>query len=197
MIALNKRYRLGLGLAVLLHFTIGIFLALDPSSARPVLIEEAKNEPGENTKFDQDLAKQPEIVQAVSVDAAAVQETVERLKQARLETQQQEQAHQTEMKQALARAEQARVAEQQRLADMKREEEQIAIKRKKALEEEKKHLKALADQKAKEMKALEELKTKQEALKKKQALEKKQLEKKQMADAAAKQKADALKASTR
>jgi colicin import membrane protein len=170
----SARYRLALIIAILIHFSIGFLLMFEPNSARPVILEETKNEVGENTPQDQDLAKKPEIVHAVSVDAAAVNETIERLKNAKAQAQKQEQAHQAALKQELALAKQARVAEQQRLAAMKIEEEKIAIARKKAIEEEKKHLKHLAEQKAKEIKELEALKAKQTIVKKQKEMELKQ-----------------------
>lgn len=170
----SARYRLALIIALIIHFSIGFIMAFEPNNERPVVREEAKNEMGENTPNDLDLAKKPEIVHAVSVDAAAVNETIEKLKNAKAQAQKQEQAHQAALKQELALAKQARIAEQQRLAAMKVEEEKIAIARKKAIEEEKKHLKQLAEQKEKEMKALEALKAKQEVVKKQKELELKQ-----------------------
>jgi colicin import membrane protein len=173
MMARKSRYRFALSIAIGLHVMIGLFLASDPQSARPVLIEESKNELGENTQAEKDLAKKPEIVNAVAVDVSEVQETVERLKNAKLEALQKEQAKQAALQQEVALAKQARIAEQKRLAAMKVEEEKIAVAHKKAIEEEKKHLKQLAEQKVKEMQALEDLKSKQEEIKKQKAIEKK------------------------
>lgn len=166
------RYQKAFLIALMIHLTIGVVLALDPSSERPVLVEESKNEMGEESKARADLAKKPDIVKAVSVDEKAVQETIERLKQAKLKTQQQEQAHQAALAREAQQAKQARLAEQKHLEMLKQEEDKIAIAHQKAVEEEQKRVKQLAEQKEKEMKALEELKLQKEALKKKNELEK-------------------------
>lgn len=178
MMELNPRYRWPLMMALGLHVLLALFLALDPSSARPVLIEETRQEMGEQTQQDHDLAKNPDVVQAVSVDAAAVEKTMEHLKQQRLDAQKQEQAKQAAAQQAIAKAQALRQAEQKKLAQMKLEEERIAIAHKKAMEEEQKRLKLLKEQQEKEKKALEALKTKQ-AMVKQQEIAKRLEEKKQ------------------
>lgn len=158
------RYQIAFMLAFFVHILIAIFLLFNHSAARPVFITETHNEQGDNQGKEQAMMKQPEIVHAVSVDAAQVQHTIEQLKNARLEAKKVEAAHQAQVKQELKAAQEARLKEQQQLANMKVEEEKIAIAHKQKLEKEKQRLKHLKEQKIKEMQALEAIKTQQEAM---------------------------------
>ena len=144
------------------------------SSQRPVLTAETKNTPG----IDQPIAvttPQPEIVKAVSVDNKEVMETVNRLKQERVQQQRAEVNRQHELNRQAEVAKQQRIKEQQQLAQLKEEANKIAIAHKKQAEEEKKRLKQLAEQKAQEAKRIAELKKQKEELVKEQQLEAKKL----------------------
>jgi colicin import membrane protein len=162
-------------LALALHLFLMVLLLSDNANKRPVLTEEFKNEPG----LEQSASiapPQPEIVKAVSVDNQKVMETVNRLKQERIQKQQAEERRQREVTQQVEYARQQRIKEQQELARLKEEANKIAIARKKEAEEEKKRLKQLAEEKAQEAKRIEELKKQKEELVRQQQLEAKKLE---------------------
>jgi colicin import membrane protein len=169
----NPSYRKAFLAAIGLHLFLIMMLLTDNSSQRPVLTAETKNTPG----IEQPMAvtPQPEIVKAVSVDNKQVMETVNRLKQEREQQKRAEINRQNELKRQAEAVKQQRIKEQQQLARLKEETNRIAIARKKQAEEEKKHLKQLAEQKALEAKRIDELKKQKEELVKQQQLEVKQL----------------------
>jgi colicin import membrane protein len=169
----NPSYRKAFLAAIGLHLFLIMMLLTDNSSQRPVLTAETKNTPG----IEQPMAvtPQPEIVKAVSVDNKQVMETVNRLKQEREQQKRAEINRQNELKRQAEAVKQQRIKEQQQLARLKEETNRIAIARKKQAEEEKKHLKQLAEQKALEAKRIDELKKQKEELVKQQKLEVKQL----------------------
>ncbi|MBI2786232.1 MAG: cell envelope integrity protein TolA [Legionella longbeachae] len=169
----NPSYRKAFFAAVGLHLFLIVMLLTDNSSQRPVLTAESKNSPG----VEQPIAVTPqtEVVKAVSVDNKQIMETVNRLKQEREQQKRAEINRQNELKHQAEVAKQQRVKEQQQLARLKEETNKIAIARKKQAEEEKKHLKQLAEQKALEAKRIEELKKQKEELVKQQQLETKKL----------------------
>ncbi|MGL5742865.1 MAG: cell envelope integrity protein TolA [Legionella sp.] len=186
----NPSYRKAFIAAIGLHLFLIVMLLTDNSSQRPVLTAETKNTPG----VDQPIAVTPptEVVKAVSVDNQQVMETVNRLKQEREQQKQAEVNRQNELRRQAEAAKQQRIKEQQQLARLKEEANKIAIARKKQVEEEKKRLQQLAEQKALEAKRIEELKKQKEELVKQQQLESKKLaEQKKKAE---KEKADKLKA---
>ena len=163
------RYQAAFLMALALHFGLGVFLAWEPSSSeRPVMIDEAKNIEGQETGEDQQLAKQPEIVKAITVDESAVKEQIDKIKHERAEARHQEEVRQQALTQAAEAARQSRVLEQKHLQALKAEAEKIAIAKQKAIEEEQKRLKQVAEQQEKERKTLEALKEKQVELKLKQ-----------------------------
>lgn len=167
-------YRKAFFSAIGLHIFLVVMLLTDASSTkRPVLTKEAKNTPG----MEQPIAAAPqqEVVKAVSVDNKEIMETVNRLKQEREQKQNAEVSRQKELNRQVELAKQQRIKEQQNIAKLKEEANRIAISRKKQAEEEKKHLKQLAEQNAKEAKRIEELKKQKEKLVKQQALEEKKL----------------------
>ncbi len=166
-------YRKALFSALALHGFLVVLLLSDTSSQRPVLTKEVKNTPG----LELPMASVPkqEIVKAISVDNKQVMDTVNRLKQEREQQKQTELNRQKELNRQLETAKQQRIQEQKQLAKLKEETNKIAITRKKQAEEEKKHLKELAAQKALEAKRIEELKKKNEQLVKQQELESKKL----------------------
>jgi colicin import membrane protein len=155
----------------MLHLFLIIILITDTSTSKPALTKEAKNAPG----IIQPVAQQQEIVKAVSVDSKEVMDTVNQLKQQREQQKQAELARQRELQRQAEAAKQQRIKEQQEIAKLKEEANKIAIARKKQVEEEKKRLKELADQKQKEAKRIQELKKQSEELAKKRELEVKKL----------------------
>lgn len=170
---LTDSYRKAFYLALGLHLFLILFLVMDNSSSTPTLTKETKNNPG--MQLPVAATPEQEIVKAVSIDNQQVMDTVNRLKQEREQQKQAETRHQNELKRQAEQAKQQRIKEQQQLARLKEEANRIAIARKKQAEEEQKHLKELAAQKALEAKRIEELKKKKEELVKQQALEAKKL----------------------
>lgn len=169
----SPSYRKAFFSAIMMHLFLIILLLTDNSSQRPVLINEAKNIPGiENPTF---AKPQQEVVKAVSVDNKEIMDTVNRLKQERVQQQRAEQQRQKELNRQVELAKQQRIKEQKQIAKLKEEANKIAIARKKQVEEEKKHLKELAEQKVKEAKRIKELKEQKEKLVKQQQLEEKKL----------------------
>lgn len=169
--------------ALALHLFLIIVLVTDISSSRPTLVQEHTNTPG----MDLPLASTPQqAVKAVSVDNDEIKKTVTRLKEEREQQKRAELQRQNELKHQAQAAKEQRLKEQQKIAKLQEEANKIAIARKKQVEEEKKHLKELAEQKILESKRIEELKKQKEALLKQQeqeaqklaALNKKKLEEK-------------------
>lgn len=183
-------YRKALFSAIGLHVFLIVLLVTDTSTQRPVLTKEVQNTPG----LELPMASAPkEIVKAVSLDNKQVMETVNRLKQERAQQKQAEINKQRELNRQLEAAKQQRIQEQQQLAKLKEEANKIAIARKKQVEEEKKHLKELAEQKAKEAKRIEELKKQNEQLVKQREQEAKKLAELNKKKAEEKAKADKLR----
>lgn len=185
---INPSYQKAFYWAIALHIFLLVMLAAERSTQRPVLTMETKNSPG----LEQPVAAapQPEVVKAVSVNSEEVMETVNRLKQERQQAQQQEINRQKELNRQVEVAKQQRIKEQQEIARLKEEANKIAIARKKQAEEQKKHLKELAEQKAAEAKKLEQLKQQKAQLEKQKELEAKklaELTKKKQAEAKAEQ----------
>ncbi|RUR13187.1 cell envelope integrity protein TolA [Legionella sp. km772] len=166
-------YKKALFSAIALHAFLLVLLLTDTSSQRPVLTKEVKNSPGLDLPMAS--AAKPEIVKAVSIDNKEVMDTVNRLKQEREQQKQAELNRQRELNRQLEAAKQQRIQEQKQIAKLKEEANRIAIARKKQVEEEKKRLKELAEQKAREAKHVEELKKQKEELVKQKELEAKKL----------------------
>lgn len=166
----NRSYKVAFGIAIFLHLFLIILLTSDQSTTHPVLTETAKNDPMEMQAAP---TQQPEAepIQAVSVDSQEVQETVERLKQERLQQKQAEDNHQKALQQQADAARQKRLEEQAALQKLKDESAKIALAHKKELEEEKKHLQQLAKEKAEQEKNLAEMKKQQQLMQKKQEAE--------------------------
>jgi colicin import membrane protein len=185
-------YRKALFSAIGLHLFLVVLLLTDSSTSRPALTKEVNNAPG----IDLPMATAPEqeVVKAVSVDNKQVMETVNRLKQERAQQKQVEQNRQKELNRQVEVAKQQRMQEQKQLSQLKEEANKIAIARKKQAEDEKKHLKELAEQKAKEAKKIEELKKQKEDLVRQQALETKKLAELSKKKAEEKEQANKLKA---
>ncbi|MDX1838226.1 cell envelope integrity protein TolA [Legionella taurinensis] len=190
---IEQSYRKAFYAALTLHLLLALLLLTESSSKRPVLVNEAKNTPGEMTPIEAN-APQKEIVKAVSVNNQEVMETVNRIKEQRAQQIRAEQARQKALAQQAEQAKRARLQEQQRLAKLKEEADKLAIARKKQMEEEQKRLKQLALQKEQEAKRLEELKKKQKELQKQQQEEAAKLAQLQKKKDEEKAKADKLKA---
>lgn len=165
-----------------LHLLLGFLLMWAPSSSRPVLVNESRNEPGQQLPLVTPLPSQPEIVKAVSVNSDEVKAVVNRLKEERLQKHQAEAAHQQQLRQQAEQARAQRMLEEQRIAKLKDDAEKIAIAHQKQVEEEKQHLKQLAVEKEQEAKRLAALKQEQEVVKK-DLLQKELLQKKQQEEA--------------
>lgn len=160
--------------SIVFHLCIVVMLSMDTSTQRPALTKENTNTPGvEQEKLA--TSPQPEVVKAVTVDSREIMETVERLKQERVQQQKAEQNRQKELNRQVELAKQQRLKEQQQLAKLKEEANKIAIARQKQAEEEKKHLKKLELQKIKEAKQLKELQEQKDKIVKQKALEEKKL----------------------
>ncbi|ANN95599.1 TPA: cell envelope integrity protein TolA [Legionella pneumophila] len=183
-------YRKAFLFAVTLHLFLLVLLFTDNSSKRPVLTMESKNSPG----MMQPTASQQEVVKAVSVDNKEIMKTVNRLKQEREQQKKAELNRQKELLRQAEAAKQQRIKEQQEIARLKEEANKIAIARKKQVEEEKKRLKELAEQKALEAKRIEELKKQNEKLAKQRELEAKKLAELNKKKQEEKEKAEKLKA---
>lgn len=163
---LEQSYRKAFIAAIFLHLFLALGLLVDiTTNQRPVMTPEAKNEPSQALPIEQSAQPKEEIIKAVSVDKKEVMETVQRLKQERANQLKAEQSRQQALVKQAEMARRARLQEQQRLAKIKEEADKLAIARKKQIEEEKRHLKELAEQKVQEAKRLEELKAKQQQLK--------------------------------
>lgn len=175
------------------HCLLLIIVSFQAQHARPVLVDESKNEPGQQLPVVNNLPQQPEIVKAVSVDTQEVQQAVEHLKQEREREKQAEVAHQQQLAKQAEAMRQQRVREEQRIAKLKAEAEKQAIAHKKQLEAEQKHLKELAEQKAQEAQRIEAMKREQAQLQQKQVEQQKKIEAAQKEALAAKAKEAAQK----
>lgn len=151
----TRSYRLAFFVALMLHAVLLIALFAEPTHEHPVLTLEAKNEPAP-------MPSEAQAIKAVSVDSQAVMETVNRLKEARVQKQQAEDARQRMLVQQAELARKQRQQEQQQLARLKKEEEALALARKKQLEKEQQHLKELAKEKEQQEKRLAEMKKQQQ-----------------------------------
>lgn len=173
------------------HCLLLMAFSFQAQHARPVLVDEAKNEPGQQLPVVNNLEKQPEIVKAVAVDTQEVQQAVEHLKQERAREKQAEVAHQQQLAKQAEAMRQQRVREEQRIAKLKADADKQALVRKKQLEVEQKHLKELTEQKAQETQRLEAMKREQAQLQQKQLEQQKKIEAAQQQQAAAKAREEA------
>lgn len=160
--------------SIALHFALLLFMSMNSSNKRPALTKETQNTPGVEQAVTPP-AHQPEVIKAVTVDSSEVMATVNRIKQERAQQQKAELNRQKELNRQVELAKQQRVKEQQQLAKLKEEANKIAIARKKQAEDDKKHLKEMAEQKALESKRIKELKEQKDKLVKQQVLEEKKL----------------------
>ncbi len=197
---LTRSYKNAFIVAVMLHLSIAIVLLMEPSSNKPPVLELTDHPDMTQSQASQTPA-QPDPIKAVSVDASEVMKTVNHLKEQRAQQQAAEKMRQQQLQKQVELARKERIQEQQRLQNLKNEAEKIAIAHKKQMEEEKKRLEHVAQQKAAEEKRLAEMKKQQKeeaeklaALKKKQdhaKAEAKKAEEKQLAEAKRQQEAKA------
>ena len=160
---MNQRasYKKGFYQALSLHLILVLALVIEPFFQSSSFVTE-------NNPQKQKLSlekKEPETIQAESIDSKALEETVQRLKAEKEKTRLAEVNRQRALAREAARAKQQRIQEQKRLKQLQQEADRIATERKRNQQEEEKRLKQLALQKAKETKALEALKQQQEQLK--------------------------------
>jgi colicin import membrane protein len=173
---LQDDYRNSLIAAVVFHILLVIMLCLDPSSKTPVLTKTASTNaaPMQQNISNEQHEQQP--IQAVSVNQNEVMQTVNRLKQERLNQQRAEENRQRALQQ------QAEAARQQRL----KEQNRLAALRAKQLAEEQKHVKQLAELKKQEEQHRVAMKQQEEKLHKQQQEMQKLAELKQKEDQAKK-----------
>lgn len=183
-------FRNAIFISIAFHLLLLMALSFESTNKRPAFTKESQNTPGAEKQI---LAAtpQPEVVKAIAVDNREVMETVNRLKQERAQVHEKEVNRQKELNRQVEVAKQLRIKEQQQLAKLKEEANKIAIARKKQAEEEKKHLKELAEQKIVEAKRIKELQEQKDKLVKQQAVEEKKLA--EMNKKKAQEKADLLK----
>ncbi|MBA2656886.1 MAG: cell envelope integrity protein TolA [Tatlockia sp.] len=190
----NSSYRKAFLAAIAFHFSLALILLVDTTNHQPpVMTLEAKNEPSLAMPVVQNQPHD-EVVKAISVDNQDLMETVNRLKQERTNQLRAEQSRQQALVKQAEMAKKARLEEQQHLTKLKEEAEKIAIAKKKLIEDEKRHLKELAEQNLAEAKKIEELKAKQVQLQKKQKEESEKLALLKQKQADEKIKNDKLKA---
>ena len=159
-------YKNALIAAITLHVLIAVMLFWESTSHEPPVLTVTAKQAESNP-----LPPQQQAIKAVSIDSQEVMNTVTQLKQERLEKQQEEQKRQSNLTKQAEQARKQRIAEQQRLEKLKSETAKLAIAHKKQMEDEKKHLKELTDQKLAEEKHLADMKKQNEAMKKQQQKE--------------------------
>ena len=147
----NLVYRNAFFMALGLHFLLLCMLMLESHSEHFVVHSSPSTELSMNSEEKSHPETQTQPLQAVSVDSAAVAETLNRLKTEREEKKQAELNHQQAVQEQLRLAQRQRVQEQQRLQKMKKEEAQMAAAHQKQMLAEKKHLQELAQQNVAQM----------------------------------------------
>ena len=152
--------------ALTLHVLLALLLMMDPSTERPVLKAEARNEAPRST----DIAVKPEeqAIKAVSVSSEEVMAKVKQLQAERDHARAVETSRQRQIALQAEAARKQRVLEQKRLENLKAESAKLAIARKKEAAAEQEKLKQLAKQKVAEEKRLAEMKDEQKKLQKQQ-----------------------------
>jgi colicin import membrane protein len=169
----ENSYRTAFGIAIAFHIFLAILLFADTSTQPPVM-EIANKESSQQLPVD--METQPEPIKATAVDSKEVLETVNRLKQERLEQKRAEENHQKALQLQAEKARQDRLAEQKKVEKLKDEASKLALAHEKQLAEEKAHLDQLAKQKKEEEKQLASMKEKQQQIEKLQKEESDKLE---------------------
>lgn len=169
----SRSYRIAFGIACGVHLFIACLFMLEPSTTRPVLVNDAKNEASSAPLAIKD--QQAQAIKAVSMDSQEILNEVNKLKNQREQQKQAELNRQRALQKQAEQARQQRVAEQKRLEALKQEAAKVALEKQKKLAEEQANLKKIAAMKAEQEKNLAQLQQQQAALKQQQALEAKKL----------------------
>lgn len=179
----NNSYKKAFLFALGIHFFLGFALFFEPTVKNPVLTKDTVNMPGDIQPVD--MAATQDIVKAEQIDSKALQQAVNQLKAQKAKERQAEINRQAALNKQAEMARQNRLKEQEKLNQLKKEADALAIARKKQMEEEKKRLKTLADEKARETKRLQDLKKlQQQEAEKLATLQKKHAEDKAKAEKA-------------
>ena len=167
----SQSYKNAFFIAIAFHIMIAILLLVESNNSHPVLKPSNQTEmsmaapsPASNTPTDQ-------AIKAVSVDSKEVMQTVNRLKEEKAKQEKAEISRQQMLNKQVEAAKQQRLAEQQRLEKLKIESNKLAIAHKKQMEDEQKHIKELAIQKAEEEKRISLLKKQKLEMEKQQKIE--------------------------
>lgn len=157
-------YRNAFYAALGLHGFLALLFMIESAVSTPVMVN-ASRQASHASQPTQLTAQAPQkTVNAVSVDAHAVAETVKRLKQARELSVRQEQQRQQALQKQASDLRRAREQEQQRLTQLKEETDKLAILKKKQQVEEVQRARQMALQKEKEIQQLARLKKQQQEL---------------------------------
>ncbi len=168
-----RSYRIAFGVACGVHLLIACLFMIEPTTTRPVLVNDAKNEASSAPLAEKD--RQAKAIKAVSMDSQEILNEVNKLKNQREQQKQAELNRQRALEKQAEQARQQRIAEQKRLEALKQEAAKVALEKQKKLAEEQANLKKIAAMKAEQEKNLAQLQQQQAALKQQQALEAKKL----------------------
>ena len=184
--SINPMYRNAFFMAIGLHCLLLVMLMFESHAEHFVVQSSPNTELSMSSESHSQPETQTQPLQAVSIDSAAVAETLQRLKMEREQKKQAEISHQQALQDQLRLARKQRIQEQQRLLSMKKEAAKMAAAHQQQIAVEKKHLRELAEQKVQQEKRLADLKQQQLLLQKQQVQEKQRL-----AEALQKQKREA------
>ena len=157
---MSTSYRNAFIAAVLFHILIAVMLLVESTNKRPVLTAASQTQASPAQPLA--VAEEEQAIKAVSLDSKQVMETVNRLKEERVQQQQAEENRQKALKQQAESARKQRIVEQQRVEKLKNEAAKLALAHKKQMQEEQRHLQQLAKQKEAEEQHLAEMKKQQQ-----------------------------------
>ena len=165
----SQSYKNSFFIAIVFHIMIAIMLLVESNNSHPVLTPSNQTEmsmaaPANNAPTEQ-------AIKAVSVDNKEVMQTINRLKEEKAKQEKAEVNRQLILTKQAEAAKQQRLAEQQQLEKLKIETNKLAIAHKKQMEDEQKHIKQLAIQKAEEEKNIALLKKQKIEMEKQQKIE--------------------------
>ena len=165
----SQSYKNSFFIAIVFHIMIAIMLLVESNNSHPVLTPSNQTEmsmaaPANNAPTEQ-------AIKAVSVDNKEVMQTINRLKEEKAKQEKAEVNRQLMLTKQAEAAKQQRLAEQQQLEKLKIETNKLAIAHKKQMEDEQKHIKQLAIQKAEEEKNIALLKKQKIEMEKQQKIE--------------------------
>lgn len=156
----STSYRNAFIAAIALHILIAMMLLVESTNQRPVLTAASQTQASPAQPLA--VAEEEQAIKAVSVDSKEVMETVNRLKEERVQQQKVEENRQKALKQQAEAARKQRIVEQQRVEKLKNEAAKLALAHKKQMQEEQRHLQQLAKQKEAEEQHLAEMKKQQQ-----------------------------------